>query len=136
MLAHRVAQGFVDGFLYRAAAIAVPGSREYFRDAAEHGHPRNLVLLDPHETAGRYGANAAVERMRIRHVSPKEEAHVSCRVRSGVHMVSGQKGFNLGSRAKLHAIVGVIQRLDAVWIASEKQRLLTLIPQSERIHAP
>ena len=73
-------------------------------------------MLDPHETSGGQGPDAAVQRVRIRHMPPKEETHVAGGVGGRVDVASGQKRLHLGCGTKDGSVITVIERLDAVGI--------------------
>src|SRR5207249_11291528 len=76
----------------------------------------------------------AVDRMGLRHAAPKQESGDAGRLDFTRNGAAGEKRLDLRGKSEYSIASGVIQRLDAVWVARQEQHALGFVPDCERKH--
>ena len=76
----------------------------------------SLTLRQPEKTSGWDSTNAAIHRVGIGNVPPKEKPDVSGRIRGGIDRSSSQESLDLRGGSERVTVVGVVKGLNAVRI--------------------
>ena len=93
------------------------------------------TAVDPQRRARWKRADVLIDRVRFGDAAEQQEAGPSGRLRVGRRTTAGDDRLDLRREAQRPAVVGIVQRLDAVRIARQQQAALVDIPQREREHA-
>src|SRR5262249_22101112 len=80
--------------------------------------------------------NTLVKGVRLRDMSPEEEADVAGWLGGGVDSTALEQGLDLGGDPDRSAVIGIVKGLDAKRITGEKKSSVLFIPYGKRIHAP
>src|SRR5215472_12726428 len=111
------------------------GFGEFVGEAEKLPDKLLTLSIDPECCAGSQRTYPTVEGIWLGHMAPQEESNVTGRFRIGVDLLAFEQGFHLRRHAKGHAIIGIVERLDSVWVASKQQAFLFRIIYREGVHA-
>src|ERR1700719_4276067 len=92
--------------------------------------------IDPKDRASRQGPNILVDRERLRYSSPEIEPYLTHRIRIARDLAAREHRLDLRGEAKGPTIIRVVERLDAVGIASKQEPPAQRIPDGKREHPP
>ena len=81
--------------------------------------------IDDNSCASRQGVDGAIGGEGLRHAAKEVESDLSRRLRISGDSATSKKRLDLGGKAKRPAIVGIIERLDAVGVPGKKQGLVS-----------
>ncbi len=86
--------------------------------------------------AGWQRADVAIEGEGLGNAAEQIEAHRPGRLGLAGHAAAGEQRLDLGGEAEGPAVVGGVERLDAVGITGQEQPLARLVPDGQGEHAP
>jgi hypothetical protein len=91
--------------------------------------------VDPLAVAGGKGADVAVEGERLRHGAEQMKPHDPCRLRVPRDAAARHQRLHLAREPEGPAVVGDIERLDAIGVARQEKALAEAVPDGEGVHA-
>jgi hypothetical protein len=137
---HRAIRALPSGSTLRIGRDGSRGPRQYFsiadefRKAEAASSTLDAGGIDDHRGTGRHRADAAPHREGLGHAAQQMEADDAGGIGIAADGSAGEQRLGLRGEADRPAVVGVVERLDAVRIAREKHPPLLRIPERESEH--